>query len=477
MAGLTITYDGYDLSKVMRFTDVIRPIGNERSVTTNDAPLIGFNVQDVKIGAKIIKVDFILKGQNLQGLKHELAGIFNKNEPKKLIFSDEPDKYYQALVINDINQETVKSWFQKGTIEFLVPDGVAHSSTYRQFENPTDTAGKLVFNLVNNGNVDAYPIITIKNNAENGYVGLVNTSGAIELGNREEADKETVKQSEMLLDYRAAKILQGYSAATKSGSLTTSSIWGRNHIQLGSGTYGNAAWQVPNDSSGQTGSLNDYIWGRMICWAGAVNQKGFLRLNVRGVDGTFLYGLQIDKGSFGLECEYSLWVRDSAGVGSKRKSWKFQATHKDTENPFNQNRGWFDVLRRDDMLQVFWWGSYNQMKFPELKGLKTGRIELIIGSYQNTNKITHLYLDEIYYRKDFVNIVKDIPNRYPQGSVIVVDSEDDTVFVDGIDKFGDRVQGSGWLKIPPGNSQLEVYSSSWVATKPTVTVKFEERYL
>lgn len=477
MAGLTITYDGYDLSRVMRFTDVIRPIGNERSVTTNDAPLIGFNVQDVKIGAKTIKVDFILKGQNLQELKHELAGIFNKNEPKKLTFSDEPDKYYQALVINDINQETVKSWFQRGTIEFLIPDGVAHSSTYQQFEKPTDTAGKLVFNLVNNGNVDAYPIITIKNNAENGYVGLVNTSGAVELGNREEADKETVKQSKMLLDYRANKILQGYSAATKTGSLTTSNDWGRNHIQLGTGTSGSATWQIPADSNGQTGSLNDYIWGRMICWAGSVNQKGYLRLNVRGTDGSLLYGLQIDKSSLGLECEYSLWVRDSTGAGAKRKSWKFQATHKDTENPFNQNRGWFDILRRDDMLQVFWWGSYNQMKFPELKGLKTGKIELIIGSYQNANKITHLYLDEIYYRKDFVNVIKDIPNRYPQGSVIVVDSEDDTVFVDGIDKFGDRVQGSGWLKIPPGNSQLEVYSSSWVATKPTVTVKFEERYL
>lgn len=489
-------YKGVDLSPFLNVLKIERTVGNSRNVSTNDAPKIGVNVHEVKFGAKIIKVKVSMASRdmkafefvdtieyptatetNLNKLREQVTSLLHAEEEFKLELPDEPDRFYMAIPQGDVELEGIADWYDETTIEFIVPDGVAHSTTYRQFDNPTETAEKLVFNLVNNGNVPAYPIITVKNNQENGYIGIINSSGALEIGDREEADKENVKQSEMLLDYRANKILQGYSAAIKTGSLTTSNDWGRNHIQLGTETSGRATWKIPADSSGQTGSLNDYIWGRMICWAGSVTQKGFLRLNVRSSDGAFLYGLQIDKGSFGLECEYSLWVRDSAGTGDKRKSWKFQATHKDTENPFNQNRGWFDILRRDDMLQVFWWGSYNQMKFPELKGLKTGKIELIIGSYQNAGKITHLYLDEIYYRKDFVNVIRDIPNRYPQGSVIVVDSEDDTVFVDGIDKFGDRVQGSGWLKIPPGNSRLEVYSSSWVRTKPTVTVKFEERYL
>lgn len=490
------TYKGVDLSPFLKILRIERTIGNERNIATNAAPKIGVNVQEVTFGAKTIKVKVSLASRdltaqgfvdtieyptvtdvNLNNIREQVTALLHAESEYRLELPDEPDRYYMAIPKGDIELDGISDWYDETTIEFFVPDGVAHSTVYRQFDTPTVSSDRLTFNLVNNGNVDAFPIITIRNNAENGYVGLVNTSGAMELGNREEADTEVVKQSEMLLDYRATKILQGYSAATKSGSLTTSNVWGRNHIQLGSGTYGNAAWQVPNDSSGQAGSLNDYIWGRMICWAGSVNQKGSLRLNVRGADGAFLYGLEINKGSFGLECEYSLWVRDSTGVGAKRKSWKFQGTHKDGDNPFNHNRGWFDVLRRDDMLQVFWWGSYNQMKFPELKGLKTGRIELIISGYQNANKITHLYLDEIYYRKDFVAVMKDIPNRYPIGSTIVVDSEDDTVMVDGLDRFGDRVQGSAWLKIPPGNSQLEVYSSSWARTKPTVTVKFEERYL
>ena len=45
----TIIYNNHDLSEVIRIIEVIRPVGNERSVTTNDDPLLGVNVQDLKI--------------------------------------------------------------------------------------------------------------------------------------------------------------------------------------------------------------------------------------------------------------------------------------------------------------------------------------------------------------------------------------------------------------------------------------------
>ena len=88
-----------------------------------------------------------------------------------------------------------------------------------------------------------------------------------------------------------------------------------------------------------------------------------------------------------------------------------------------------------------------------------------------------MYIDEFMYRKDFVSTAKDIPNRYPIGSTIVINNEEDTIMVDGINKFGDRVHGSSWITLPPGKSQLEIYTSSWVKKKPTVSVKFEERWL
>ncbi|HDR3342226.1 TPA: phage tail family protein [Bacillus anthracis] len=71
----------------------------------------------------------------------------------------------------------------------------------------------------------------------------------------------------------------------------------------------------------------------------------------------------------------------------------------------------------------------------------------------------------------------DIPNRFSKGTNVVINSEDDTVYIDGIPKTNDVVNGSDWLAIPPGTSQLELYTSSWVQNMPTVAIEFEERYL
>mgnify|MGYP003099125342 FL=1 len=45
----TVTFNQFDLSKIIHITDVERDVGNERSITTDDAPMIGVNVQEVKV--------------------------------------------------------------------------------------------------------------------------------------------------------------------------------------------------------------------------------------------------------------------------------------------------------------------------------------------------------------------------------------------------------------------------------------------
>ena len=91
--------------------------------------------------------------------------------------------------------------------------------------------------------------------------------------------------------------------------------------------------------------------------------------------------------------------------------------------------------------------------------------------------MSHMYIDEFMYRKDFVTLTRDIPNRYPTGSNIVINSEDDSVYIDGMAKVSEVVDGSQWLEIPPGQSQLELYFSSFIKKLPTVTVNLEERWI
>lgn len=110
----------------------------------------------------------------------------------------------------------------------------------------------------------------------------------------------------MLLDYRDSKVTAGLAAATPNqailndtsqrlgGSVKSSTVWGRPHLELNTrgGTTGNNAatltWNIPADSTGEAGSLNDYIWWRQIFWLGAANQYGFIKLTVSDTDGKFL---------------------------------------------------------------------------------------------------------------------------------------------------------------------------------------------
>lgn len=496
----TVIYNNHDLSEVIKINEVIRPVGNERDVTTNDAPFLGVNVQEVRTGPKKIKVKFTVQkktARDTELAKHTLATILNTDKPVRIDISDEPDKYYMGLVIGSVDVDNVARWLQKGEFEILIPDGVAHGTTYRRFDNGQEQPDKVVFNLVNNGNVPAFPVVTVKNNTENGYIGLVNISGAFEVGDREEADTGIVKRSEVLIDFRGDRISDGFARATKNKAVTNdnsenvvgtaelTTLWDKKHIRLRdqttSGKYGNYAtslsWDIPTDSSGAVGSLDDYIIGRQIFVSNAANQYGFIKITVSDTNGQFLYGIETFKRTKGQDCEFNVFGSDGKNSYYFLKCLNFTGISDSKLNPFTSSRGQFEIKRNDDRVHVYYQGSVYSFIIPEIKSRKSAKIHVMLGAYHDKPMVTHMYIDELLYRKDFVPAIGDVPNRYPIGSNVVLNSENDTVTVDGLEKVVDVVDGSSFLTIPPGNSQLEVYCSSWVKTKPTVKVEFKERYL
>ena len=355
----------------------------------------------------------------------------------------------------------------------------------------------MVFDLVNNGTVEAFPIIRVKHNAENGYIGLVNNNSAFEIGNREEADTGIVKKSEILLDFRGDRISDAFNRAIKNRPITNDNgetvtgvselytLWGRNHIRLRDqttqGRYGNYAtglsWDVPIDAAGEIGSLNDYLFCKQVFQSESATQYGFIKITVSDTNGQFLYGVETFKRSKGQECEFNIFGSDGKGKYNFLKLLNFTGTSDNVSNPFSKDRGQFEIKRNDNTVQVYYNGSHYNFVIPEIKGKKSAKIHVTLGAYHDKPIVSHMYIDELMFRKDFVPMTGDIPNRYPMGSNVVINSEDDTVYIDGIAKAGEVVDGSQWLSIPPGKSKLEMYFSSFIKKKPTVTIEFEERWL
>ncbi|MDZ5585227.1 distal tail protein Dit, partial [Enterococcus cecorum] len=188
MNKFTVTIDGYDLSNVMKITDVQRDIGNERNINMSNVVGIGAIVHDVYRDVKIIKIKFNLQSKDIQAVKRDLARRLNK-DTIRLVITDEPNLYYLATVKGSVEMENVTNWFQKGEIEFVVPDGLAHSTEIKPFTfSYNSTKGCYETTIVNDGNVDVPINYRVKLKKESGYLGIVSQHGVIQYGNPKEQD-------------------------------------------------------------------------------------------------------------------------------------------------------------------------------------------------------------------------------------------------------------------------------------------------
>lgn len=487
----TMTADGLSLSDYFQIKKVHRPPTADITNTTKQFGNRGVQLLDKKYGSKLIKVDIFIKDDILDTIDI-LNSIFGKKE-FRISFSDRPDKYFNVTLagISDPSSDVRDAEL---TLSFLSMDGQEHSTSYKEVTDYTIFDDRVVFNVENKGNKEAFPIITLKHNEENGYIGFVNEKTLIGLGDDEQADSEPRQHSVIIKNYKESNGTNDINQALVEGAKNvailndTSQVldttigvqehWNRSHLALDyrPTTTGNHAGSLSFDIP--EGSLNEYIWWRQVFWAGRASQLGFIKIMVSDENGQFLYGAETIKRKNGLETEYNFFVTDGQG-GYIRTDlhWTFNATEKDSDNPFNVPRGWSDMTRRDDQVSVFWWGSQYKRTFPSLKGKKSSKVHIAIGGFGTKELVTHAYLDELVIRKDNVSYEFDIPNTFAKGTVVVMDSERDLVIVDNLEKLNLLIDGfENFPIIPVGKSTFEIYFSSFLKTKPDINFKFEERW-
>lgn len=135
-AGMKITYAGVDITQWMYVQMVKRDVGTThvntmQKVGISDGQMLQYTSRDVKT----IVVTGIVANDDLVPLRRSLAAAIDADEPQQLIFGDEPDKYYLAIVDS---QPTFTEGFRSGTISisFVCPDGgIAHSVATKTADN------------------------------------------------------------------------------------------------------------------------------------------------------------------------------------------------------------------------------------------------------------------------------------------------------------------------------------------------------
>ena len=521
MIGMSVIYDGKNLTEL--FNE-----GRGRTVpvdvTKNVASNFNNNYQDQgrrrygqqflysTLSVKQIQVSFTLVGNYdyFNTIAETLGGYLNVDKPKPLIFGDEPNKVWEAIPSGQASLAVDKNTAPitaTVTVTFDVPKSYGENKAQALVSSDGETkdgsikkvsTGHYKATLKNFGTAETYPDIKLKFNSDNGWVGIVKSSSeSYEIGNPNEANTRTAKQSEILFDYVSNNwITNGFAVGAKNqgrfnddshslnGTLAIENNWGRPHIALtntgGGDKYlrgSSLTWEIPADSNGQKGSLYEYFWWRQILWLGAANQFGFIKLSVTDERGEFLYGVETYKHTNGFDCHYNFLAGDGKGGYKVLDRKHFYGTHVSTANPFNEPQGWSDVQRFDDVLQFYWQGSYPKFTVPEIKGKKSAKIHIGIFGIKDWPLITHLYLDSFVYAKHHVEKEEDIPNRFRKGSILEVDMAKGKTYVDNLPALNELTYLSEPFSIGTGETEIDIYTSSWVRTDPTIEITWKERYV
>ena len=101
-------------------------IGDYENKTIDISDMDGTEVISSRIKEGVIEVPFVIQG-DLHTAHDEMMRILNVDGPKKLQFSDQMDRFYLAIPQGKPDAEELVQWFEKGSISFLVPSGVAYA--------------------------------------------------------------------------------------------------------------------------------------------------------------------------------------------------------------------------------------------------------------------------------------------------------------------------------------------------------------
>ena len=513
------TFKGVDLTSFLNVLEIQRTVGNERSLTTDDLFDTGVELKNVSYGAKIIKVKVALASRaipatafvdtieypttsnnNINILREHVAMLLRAKEPYKLELPDEPNRFYMALPTGNIELDGISDWYDETTIEFFVPDGLAHTNSTREFEFAKNSDGIWESEIVNEGSEDAYVNYEIKLKKESGFVGIVSEYGAMQFGKVDEADgyidrKNVVITSNQKGDF--ANWTDGNVFYENQNKIVTTQMSSNAEFggRLGvmpanfptSGTAGAFSYGACKEYVLDTPVEQWYIWARAWFETGLVSQNGEWCLAVIDENNHLLAGMALEKNDrIRNEAYVRFLVGDGNGGSIVKKEIKFTPSYWIPPNPYgaqsiDRNSNMFDLVKEKDRVQFFWYGSYFSFPASQLNGKKAKRIQFYVGNYAGSNSstqqfITHHYLNDFSFYQLHVPYWKDVPNRYPNGSVINVDGEKGELKVNNQIRKDDEILGTVYFKVPPGKTKVRLLVSSFAEVE-SATATIQEVYI
>lgn len=469
---VSVKFNGTELNEYIDVLQGFTPyVGADwqPSIDSFDGGRSGDSFKYQRYGAREITMPFRIR-KNLKTKYAALEKILAVSEPKKLIFGNLSDRYFLAVPSGTLDfEQTWKSG--TGSITWIVPDGLAHATTLKEFSASTNSDGTLTATITNNGTVDVPISYEITHTADNGYIGIVSEKGAMQYGFVDEADGHNYQHSERLLTL--SNVLNASDDAAGSwcylqpdltvngslGQITEGRTWLR-LVGAGSGSVwhgGQRTITLPADSNGELGATNFYLYMRHWFENWRLSELGWQGVCILDDDNHMIAGWRIHKHAPGASKSYCT-------LFSNNKEYlvtSFEAVNS-TANFYNVSNGNNCIYKEGDLLTFFLFGlGYKSFRVPEIATWKATKVQITIGGYGTAGAMTRNYLGAFDFDKLYVEKWADDPNRYGAGDVVTIDGEANKIYVNGLIRMSDEIRGTKYFKASPGTTTVEFCKSDW----------------
>ncbi len=488
MGLLKATYGGVEIPvKITRLDRNLSP-----SITNNTRSIENVNGGEFThstYSPKQIVMEFRISNstaRELSEFRRKMSEILYSKEPKRLIFSDEPSIYYEAIVDGEpvLGEDDM---YSTGTITWLIPDGVAYSTAEFDFYG-VQQGGYQTITIQNNGTEWADVDYEITHKHENGYIGLVSQYGTIQLGKVEETDIEDYEASETLINDIFSPSTSGWvlNNATTVHVVSEHKQTGNLAITNGTGGYAlrvtnygtgeqwhGPSWtkQVPMDSNGHIGAKNCTLSWHHYFTTSTFNNRGVIQFLMTDRNKKNVAAMTVFKNELGNNRGYAEFFVNGLNKGKIEFdcSW---------DNPrTGQNAGKSSISKFGDRFEFNVNGEVKPFTVPEMIDIEVTEISIFIGVWGSGEGIGENHVYSIEFTSHSVDAQRDVPNRFQAGSVVQINGESTKVYVDGVASAGHEVTGTDYFKVPPGTTEVQFYYSDFSSPQPTIRAKIREVYL
>lgn len=443
---ITFSFNGLSFANDMRVNEISGRGITPSEVSTRKVPgMVGAHAGRKSRNVREITIKFTIVGNSLTNLRDKinlLSERLDLDEVAPLVFSDEPDKTYYAIMVNASDDDEIKT-YGFGTLVFLCPD------PYKYGPEMTATLNTDVGSIINvAGTAPTKPVIELTATAQSTFAMVANDLGEYNMiGAPVDVDVPKYTKYTPILQHGMNNVTNWTSVPANEvdhpiGGAVNSVLIGNDHYFAPNGFSNGTAWHGPAIKRALSEPLQSFKAEAMFAFNNTADKKmlGNLEMYLLDVNGQCVARIGLRDGSSGTADVFGQ-ARIGPATGSTRK--EMINTNGDRPGVWNNFRGFVRVEREGNkwttyIAKIDSKGNHHTRKtvtWVDSKSIHTNPVTQVVFAFQQhgTAPVPQMLVSSI-------NIFKI--NTPPNGATPYVIEAGDVIEFDHRGKSTYRINGA-----------------------------------